>query len=458
MQNSSWTKIIKFSLPMTLVGILDLVLILINFIWIYIMIGDANALSALRISSSIITLIEAIMVGIVSSQLVYVSQHIGAEDMSEAKRGVRSSFSFALYSGIAVTLLGLIFLPLLINLYGNNAATGVYTKDYLTIYLIGYVFMSLNNLLLLLPRFFQKVKLIYQGTIISIVVNVVATPVFMIIFKNMGYSMISGAAIGAIAANVSCALYLLWKIFLRDALKVGLSRLYLSLKIDYKLLHKIKGYISTQVINGLTYNVSAFLYLLILSYYPLEVFNVYAVATYVYSFFGIVAQNFAVSLIPLVSNYIGGKQYFEIRHLVKRMVWIQLCFSLGIAAIIMVSHHAISSYFAPNIDLVPLFSEFLLIYSVPWALNMVSVIFIFVAKGSGDSKGSLLLTILNMYVIVLVCIFTVPYLFDNLTTGVFVALGLIPTLSFITSSIYYLSGRWTKATLVKNKESAIEAS
>lgn len=453
----NWKKILKFSLPVTLIGVYDLVLIWIDFFWIYFMIGEADALSAVRVSASFVILVEAVLVAVVSSLLVYISQHRGAGKMDQVKRGIKGSFSFAIYGGLIVTALGLLLLPLLVKLFGVNEATIGYVRNYFGIYLLGYAFMSLNNLLLLLPRYFQKLKLIYQGLTIAAVVNVVATPAFMLLFQKLELPLISGAALGTILANIFCSIYVFWRLFLKDYLSIGLSKLDISWRPDIKLLVENKGYITSQVFTGLTFNLSMFLYILILSYYPSNAFNVYAVGSYVFAFFGILAQNFSASLIPMVSKHVGAKEFAEIRDLVKKMVTVLLCYGGSIAVILMVSHSFIANALAVESSLVPLFSEFILLYSIPWALNMISLVFIFVVAASGDSKGSMTLTIVNMYVIVIVCMVSIPHLFQNLTTGVFFTMGLIQVLTFVFSGSYYLLGRWAKASLVKNQEEAVEA-
>lgn len=455
--NLSWKKILKFSLPVTLIGIFDLVLIWIDFFWIYIMIGQADALAAVRVSASFVTLVEAVLVAVVSSLLVYISQHVGANKLAEAKRGIQGVFSFVIYGGLLVTLLGLLILPVLVKLFGVNEETLRFVREYFGVYLLGYVFMSLNNLLLLLPRYFQKLKLIYQGLTIAAVVNVVATPAFMLLFQKLEYSLISGAAMGTILANLCCALYVFWHLFIKDYLRIGISWIDLSWKLDYRLLLENKGYITSQVFTGLTFNLSMFLYILILSYYPSNAFNVYAVGSYIFAFFGILAQNFSASLIPMVSRHVGAKEYDTVRDLVKKMGTVLLCYGGSIGIILMASHSFLAKTLAVESSLAPVFSQFILLYSIPWALNIVSMVFIFVVAASGDSKGSMTLTIVNMYVIVLVCLLSVPHLFQNVTTGVFFTIGLIQVLTFVISFLYYLLGRWTKASLVKGKEEAVEA-
>ncbi|MGM7680627.1 MATE family efflux transporter [Cytobacillus sp. Hm23] len=448
--NLNWKKIIAFSLPMTLIGVADLLLIGIDFFWIYFFIGEPEAISALRVSSSIILLIEACLTGVISALLVYISQHLGAEDLDEVKRGIKGSFSFSINAGLVITFVGLLLLPLFIFIFGVATETSQFVKDYLSIFLLGYIVISLNNLLLLLPRYFQKLTLVYKGLTITLVSNLLITPLFMFAFKKLEMNLIIGAAIGTVIANLICSIYMIWQLFLKDYLKIGLSKSDLSLKVDFQLLRKNYKYIGSQIFNGLTYNASMFFYILILSYYPEDAFNVYAVATYIFVFFGIFSQNFAASIIPMVSQYIGAGQIDAVKDLVKKMVQILLVYGSFVAIIILMSREHLALLLSTNEHLTPLFSKFFAYYSIPWVLNTIAIIFIFVVAASGDAKGGIILTVLNMYVTVLVCLSFVPKLFENQSNGVIFTLSLIQVLTFITSLGYYLFGKWSKASLVKH--------
>ncbi|WP_223068533.1 MATE family efflux transporter [Paenibacillus caui] len=450
--NTSFSKILKFSLPVALIGIFDLILIWIDFIWINVLNGDSDAIAAVRISGSLVLLIESVSTAVISSLLIYVSQNLGANKMDEARKAVKCVFSFTLYAGLILTALGQILLPFLVKIYGVNSSTTAYLQNYLTAFLWGYVFISLNNLLLVIPRYFQKLKVIYQGLVLTAVINIIATPLLILYFERRGLPFIYGAALGTVLANVCCSVFMLWKIFCKDYLAMGLSRLHMTWRLEYGLLLEKKGFIASQIFNGLTYNVSAFIYMLILSYYPSEAFNAYSIASYTFILFGILAQNFAGSLIPVVAAYIGGQQYKEIQDFVKKIFLILFGYGFGIAAIIMLGRNWISPALATEPSQVARIAEYLLFNSIPWALNLLSFIFIFVAAGSGDSKGSFRLTIINMYALVILGLLIIPHLFGNRTTGVFAAIGIVQAGAFVSSSLYYLSGRWKKASLVKQQE------
>lgn len=448
----NWKEIIKFSLPMTFIGIADILIILIDFIWVYIFTGKPETFGALRISSSIIILVEAVLTAIVGAIMVYVSQHFGAKDLTETRKGIINCFSFSIYGGLIVSVVGLTFMPLLELLFGVDEVTSTYVNNYLSYLFIGYVLISLNNMLLVLPRYFGEIKLIYKGLGIIIALNSSITPLLMVIFGKNDTNIISCAAIGTIIANLICFIYLFYKVFINDYLNIGLSVKNISFKVDTRLFYDNKAYISTEIFNGLSYNTSMFLYILILSYYPKEAFNVYAIGTYLYAIFGIFAQNFAASLIPMVSQRVGQGKYKEIKDLVKKMCTILFVYGIIIAIPVMLGSNLLADFISHDEQMTHLFSSFFMIYTIPWVLNLVAIVFVFVVAAAGDAKGGSILIVVNMYVIVITCLLIFPHLFSNLTLGVFFALGLIEILTFLFSWYYYLTGKWTKVSLIQKKE------
>lgn len=447
--NTNWRKIISFSLPMTIIGVFDLLLIWIDFFWIHLLISDANALAAVRLSASVMILIEALIGGVISALLVYMSQHIGSGALGEAKRAICACFAYALYAGMFVTILGVFSKSFLVQMFGVNAYTETYAGQYLGVFLLGYLTVLFNNILLTLPRYFQNLKLVYKGMGVSISINVFATPLMMWLSVQLGGSQIAGAAVGTIFANLCCALFLLYRILIKDSLKINLGKGDLSLKMDYSLLHRNRTYIGSQIFNNITYQLSAFLYILILSYYPSDAFNVYALASYIYIFFGLLAQNFAVSIIPLVSQYKGAGQIYEIQDLVKKILLVLVSYGAVIGGIIIAGRNVFAGILSTNVALEPVFADFFLIYTIPWIFSILSLVFIFVVSGSGDAKGSMTLTFVNMYVFAVLGLLLVPQLFTDRTAGVFYTLALIQLLTFVFSWTYYLIGRWKKASLVR---------
>ncbi|MDN4621096.1 MATE family efflux transporter [Paenibacillus sp. PsM32] len=453
--NNTWREIIKFSLPLTFLGILDLLVVLVDFAWLFIFTNDANVFSALRVSSSIVLLVEIISASILSAILVYVSQNYGAAKLDMVHKGLKNGISTSFFSGIFISLIGLTCLPLLISLFGLDREVHQITNQYLLFLFGGYVIISINNFLLLLPRFFDKVKYIYRGMSIILISNILLVPCAIILFSKMGMNPYSATAFSTVISNLICLIYLLMKIYVNDKLNIQLSLKEISFRLDWTYFFKNRKYILSEIFSGISYNASIFIYTLILSHYPGEVFRIYSITSYLYMFFSILAQNFALSAIPLVSKKIGEGNYFEIKKLIKTITFIIAIFGFLVSIPIIFLKSDLAYLLSGLNGNTKLFEIFIMCYTLPWVFNLISIVFVYVAAAAGDSKGINYLTISNMYLLVILPIVILPHFFSSLTLGVIITMSLIQLLTFINSMIYYLRGSWSKSSLVESNNQII---
>ena len=447
--NQSWKKIIQFSLPMTFIGLADIILIYMSLFWAGIFINDVEALAAIRVSGSVVMIIEVVLLAVAGALLIFISQSVGAKNLKQAKKGITQANTLTLFAGIGITVLGFLLYPYLIRIFDVTASTAGYMEDYLLVFFLGYIPVALNNLLLALPRYFQNLKLVYRGLAVLLISNAISTPSFMYLFDQLGLSLIGGAALGVICANLICSVFMMFKLFVKDALEVGLSGKSLLPVMDFQIVREQKMFIFSQVANNITFNLSSFLYIIILSYYPADVLNVYTIGVYMFAALGLFFQNFIGSIIPIVAQYKGANEIENINDIVWQMFKIVAISGGGIALAFILFRNQIASWISVSEELTSTYAEFLLIYSIPWLFNLLSMIFVLTISGSGDAKGGLYLIISNMYVLSIVPLLIIPRLFDDVIQGVFITLAIINLFTFVNSLGYYLLGKWRKASFIQ---------
>ncbi len=453
-ENNTWKTLIKYSLPLTLIGVINIFITLVDFLWVYIFVKDIQAFSALRVATSIILIMESIAVW--SSLMVYINQQYGAGKIEHTRQGIYTAIHLCLYSGILVTLFGIFLAPFIITLFGVNQLIQSLTWEYILYIFIGYIFISFKDFLLLLPRYFGYVKMVRNAMILLFFGNLLITPVVMLIFQMIDLSLIAGAAVGTVFANIICLGYLIYKLFIKDEMKMELSLKGCIRSFQYKIIKINFNYMMSQLFTSITFNVSLFLYMLILSYYPGDVFSVYAVSSYAFVVFNVFAQNFSGSLIPIVSQNVGAKNFELISNIAKQVLKVLLVYGLICIGIVFAGKEIMIRWLIADPHMGLLVSQYINLNAFPWILNTMAFVFILVVSGSGDSKGSMTLTVLNMYVVVILTLLFVPKLFNDISFGVFFSLGLIQVLTFIISGIYYISKRWQKNALILKIE-AVES-
>ena len=134
-----------------------------------------------------------------------ISRALGANDLEKANRAFGNILSMVLAVSVIGAFLGLIFLTPMLILFGSSETIMPYARDYLGIILYGTISFafgfSINNIV----RAEGNAKMAMLTMIMSSVLNILFTPVFMFVL-DMG---IRGAAFGTVVAQGVTAIYLL---------------------------------------------------------------------------------------------------------------------------------------------------------------------------------------------------------------------------------------------------------
>jgi len=216
-------NIIRLAVPMTLAQLINILYNIVDRIYIgRLGEGNALALTGLGVCLPIITMISAFanLAGTGGAPLFSIER--GKGDEGEAESIMANSFSLLLLFGAALTVLGLVLKKPLLYLLGASDATYPYANSYLTIYLLGSIFvlisLGMNNFIN--AQGFGKTGMF--TVIIGAGVNLVLDPIFIFVL-DMG---VQGAAIATVLSQGVAALWTLRFLFGKKAvIKLRLERM-----------------------------------------------------------------------------------------------------------------------------------------------------------------------------------------------------------------------------------------
>ena len=186
-------------------------------------IGEASegalALSGLAVTFPIINLSAAFgaMVGVGGSTLISVK--LGQRDDATAQRVLGNVVTLNIIVGIAIGILGLLFIDPLLYFFGASENSLSYAREYMFVILLGnvvtHLYLGLNAAL----RSTGHPTIAMTATIATVIVNSVLDPLFIFSF-GMG---IRGAAIATILSQVFALAYV-WVFLSRPSELVHLQR------------------------------------------------------------------------------------------------------------------------------------------------------------------------------------------------------------------------------------------
>ncbi len=276
---------------------------------------DDYQLAAVNLAYPVMMIQIAIsnMIGTGASSLI--ARSLGAAEKKLAAHTLTVSFLLMVLSSVFVAVLGLLFLPQLVQGLGAKSNTFSYTEQYVRILLLGSLFTMGNYISGQLLRSEGSVKQSIAGMIIGTVLNIILDPVFIFLLGMK----IRGAAIATILGNaagmfVSLSFYGRRKTLLRP------ERAYL--KPTAEILKEIfwVGIPATleTLLSSVAYIVNNNL---AVAYGELNVAAM-GIAQKILSFGNYIYQGFAAGVQPIMGFNYGAKNYKRMLGILKAGVFV----------------------------------------------------------------------------------------------------------------------------------------
>ena len=228
-------NILKLALPMTMAQLINVLYNIVDRLYIGMMPENATlSLTGLGLCLPIISMVMAFanLFGMGGAPLCSIERGKGNEAEAEAIMG--NSFVMLVLAGAVLTVLGLVFKRPMLFLFGASEATISYADDYITIYLLGNIFVMVG---LGMNSFInsQGFGMIGMMTVIlGAVANIVLDPIFIFVL-GMG---IKGAALATILSQFLSAVWIV--AFLTG--KKAILRLRLSgCRLSWKRIVRVMG-------------------------------------------------------------------------------------------------------------------------------------------------------------------------------------------------------------------------
>ena len=198
-------NILKLSLPLMAGQFINVLYSIVDRMYIGRIPGaDSAALTGVGVSFPIITVVMAFafLIGTGGPPLCSIARGRQEDEKAEAVMG--NAFAMVLITGVLIIILGLAVKRPLLYALGASEATFPYADDYISIYLLGSVFvmisMGMNGFINC--QGFAGIGM--MTVLIGAVINIVLDPVFIFLF-HMG---VRGAAIATVISQAVSALWI----------------------------------------------------------------------------------------------------------------------------------------------------------------------------------------------------------------------------------------------------------
>ena len=193
--SETFLKIIRFSIPLALMGILQLLYNAADLIVVGNFSGDQEALGAVGSTGSLINLCINLFMGLSVGTNVVCARMFGAGEKERVGRVVHTSILLSFILGFVMSIVGIVFSKQLLHLMNNDLEL---SNVYLKIYFIGLPFNLCYNFAAAILRAVGDTKRPLYFLTISGLVNVLLNLLLVIVFDMS----VAGVAIATVVSQI----------------------------------------------------------------------------------------------------------------------------------------------------------------------------------------------------------------------------------------------------------------
>ena len=386
-----------------------------------------TAMAGVGVAFPIIIIISAFSGLIGGGGAPLVAIKMGEKNNDGAEKIVSNSFVTLIAIAILLTVGFYIFKEPILWKFGASEATIGYALEYLSIYLVGTIFVqiALGMNPFINTQGFAKIGM--KTVMIGAIINIVLDPIFIFGF-NMG---VKGAALATILAQMVSAIWVLVFLFGKKSI-LKIRKKYL--KPDFKIILSVMALgVAPFIMQATESLVLVSLNTQLLKYGGDLAISAMTIMSSIMQIVMLPMLGLTQGGQPIISYNYGAKQYDRVKKAFKLLLTVCLTYSVIMWAALMMFPEVFVSIFNKDPELIRITASSIKIY--------FAGIFLFGAQiacqqsflALGQAKISLFLALLRKIILLVPLIFILPMFMDNGLNAVLLAEPVADILAALTT-------------------------
>ena len=417
---------LSLALPTVLAQLINVLYNVVDRIYIGHMQGDGNlALTGVGVTLPIITLIAAFSAFAGAGGAPLAAIELGKKDERKASLIMGNSAWLLVFFSIVLTIGFLIFKIPILHAFGASSKTITYANDYITIYLLGTIFVQLALGLNAFISGQGAAKAAMLSVLIGAVINIVLDPIF-IFALHLG---VRGAAFATVISQFVSAVWVV------SFLKSKRSVLYLKLvRPDKSLILKIAALgiapfvmQSTESLVTITFNTG-------LQRYGGDLYvGSMSILMSIMQLIVIPVNGITQGVQPIVSYNYGAGNRLRVKETVIRLVSVCLLGTLILAGVAIFCPGIYASMFTNDAELVALTCRIMPIFFLGIAIFGIQAACQSTFLALGQAKVSLFIAMLRKIILLIPLALILPKFLG--VKGIYLAEPVSDVISVIVTSV-----------------------
>ena len=423
--------LLTLAVPTIIGQLVNLLYNIIDRIFIGKMASGDLAMAGVGVAMPIILLVSAFAMLIGAGGAPLTAIEMGRQNNDKAEEIMSNCFSIIILIGIFLTIVFSVFKEQILWAFGASNATIGYGLDYLSIYLIGTIFVqiSLGMNSFINTQGFTKIGMI--TVIIGAIINIVLDPILIFGF-NMG---VKGAALATIIAQFVSAIFVLIFLFGKKSI-LKIRKKYL--KINKKLAIAILSLgVAPFIMQSTESLVLVSLNNQLLKYGGDLAVGAMTIMSSIMQVLIMPLMGLTQGAQPIISYNFGAREMDRVKKTFKLLFVVCLSYSAIMVLLIMLFPEFFVSIFNNKPELVEITSWAMRIYFIGMSLFGAQMACQQTLLALGQAKISLIIALLRKIVLLVPLIFILPIFIEDGLTAVFLAEPVADIIAILTTVIIF---------------------
>ncbi|MCK5289214.1 MAG: polysaccharide biosynthesis C-terminal domain-containing protein, partial [Candidatus Omnitrophica bacterium] len=225
-------QLFRFALPIIAGDILQALYLVIDAIWVGRLVGH-QALAAISATFPIFFFFMAFIIGLSVATNILVGQSYGAKDKEFLSEVLKNAFFVVLFISGIISILGIIFSSDILELLNTPKNIKSDAATYLVIISVGMVIKAFYSWFAAVLRGLGDSKTPLLIFLITVVINIIITPILIVGFGPFPRLGVAGSALGTVISSF-IGLFLGYVLLIKKNHFLNLSKW--KLKLDYLIV------------------------------------------------------------------------------------------------------------------------------------------------------------------------------------------------------------------------------
>ena len=384
-QGNLLKNMIKFCIPLLITNLLNSLYNIVDGIWVGRLVGD-EGMAAITNCWPITLLASSVLSAVTVTTSVVVAQRFASTNRENIKEVITPIYIVAMLLGIITSVVLIITSNMWLKILNTPKEILTISKQYLIIYLIGYVFYFLAATIA------EGIRATGNSTIPMIllttinIINIVLDPIFIL----LGLGVLGAAVASMTAMIIGLIISLIYitkktellkfnikfiklkKEFLKEILKLGFPMLFAELSTIFTIM--IEVYVSNSL--GVIGSSS------------------YGIVSKLQSFFYIIGTSIKSMITIVVAQFVGKKAIHSLNIVMKNGLKIVLVPTVLIALFLITASSWFCSIFTSNEEVIKMAGDFLSIVGFAFTLIPLSQLMMGFVLGVGNTRFAFITLVL----------------------------------------------------------------